>query len=86
MFNNSVVTANFVKYNLSFNESYTERVLGVSRPQMNESRLDPDTYLGATYAENVHQSRLEYSMILKEWLAPLEDVDEVPEKIKTHPI
>ena len=40
-FNNSIMTPLYAQHSFSFNQSYTERVLGVSRPQMNETSLDP---------------------------------------------
>ena len=79
VFNNSVMTANFVKHNMSFNQSFTERAIGVVRPHMNESRLDPETYLQANYAEQIDINKFEHSLILREWLAPMDD-DQSTEK------
>ena len=67
--NNQSVTAHYAKHQLSFNQSYTERRLGVSRPHINESCLDPDYYLQLTYAENISIGNLEATNImLKGWL------------------
>ena len=39
---------NYALHTSSFQETYTERVLNVSRPQVYETGLDPDVYLNET--------------------------------------
>ena len=39
---------NYALHQSSFQETYTERVLNVSRPQVNDTGLDPDVYLNET--------------------------------------
>ena len=39
---------NYALHQSSFQETYTERVLNVSRPQVNDTSLDPDVYLNET--------------------------------------
>ena len=37
---------------MSYSETHDEKQLGVARPQMAESRLDPDTYLPVPYGDD----------------------------------
>lgn len=43
--NLNVPMTNFALHQSSFQDTYTERSLNVSRPQLNDTRLDPDIYL-----------------------------------------
>ena len=55
---------NYALHQNSFQETYTERALNVSRPQLEDTALDPDVYLNEASYLIDHRSRADSNSVL----------------------
>jgi len=63
---NQMSLTNYALHQSSFRETYTERALNVSRPQLNDTNLDPDVYLNEVSYLDVSRLK-DNSILLKAW-------------------
>ena len=74
MSNLNVPMTNFGLHQSSFHDTYTERSLNVSRPQLNDTRLDPEVYLMDQTSIN-QKSDNDHSFLIRAWAdqTPIDD-------------
>ena len=85
--NTNYPMTNYALHQSSFQETYTERVLNVSRPQLNETDLDPDVYLNeASYIieQRSHTNSNSY-LLLQGWNAAIEKQTTTSQNDDHHP-
>ena len=68
----NVPMTNYALHQSSFLETYTERALNISRPQLNDTGLDVDVYLNETSYLLDHRSRANCDsvLLLQGWASP----------------